>query len=312
MDPNSKFQTGLPALRLSLRQHARLQAGVERSLAGLEYTLSQCRVLVELLMFPGLTHKQVAISLGAPASQVSRAVKPLLKADLICSEPARKSNQVRLSLTGRGHLVAREIDRMMDAALNEEFKQLSEDEQSNMFIRWNETDPGSEWVNDRSELGLRPLVMSNLGWILKELEPIARRLPYKDRFLVDVADQVVRYMRQPTYDLSPLLAVAHSGPVPFGVCLLRHDPDDVQARIELLYVSPAVRRQGVATKLVRQAIAEAKNLAMTRVTVTTRDERTGLEPFLRALGFKRAAETREVVKHGIPESRRDHWFDLGL
>ena len=86
----TKHVTGLPALRLSMRQHARLQAAAKRSLAGAKYKATGSRLLTELLAFPRQTHSELGNALGWPTSQVSRVAKPLESDGLIRSEPAKK------------------------------------------------------------------------------------------------------------------------------------------------------------------------------------------------------------------------------
>lgn len=247
----TKTETGLAALRLSVRQHARLQSAIERSLAGAKYKATGSRLLSELLVHPGQTHSQLGEVLGWPTSQVSRAAKPLERDGLVRSEPAKKRNQRLLMLTDRGLEFAKEVDQAIDIALHDEFKRLDEAEQSNMSMRWDVAAADSNWLEDKSAVTLRPLELYDLSWLIAEMESAAHRLPYKEEYLLDVLKLVASYMGQPKHGFPLPLAIAHNGPRRLGICLMRHDPDDSQARLELLYVVHAARREGIARKLVK-------------------------------------------------------------
>jgi len=295
-----------------VRQHARLQSAIERSLAGTKYKATGSRILAELLVRPGQTHSQLGEVLGMPQSQVSRATGPMESDGLLKTEPAKKRNQRLLMLSDRGVSVAKEIDAAIDVALENEFKRLTEAEQSNMFIRWDRSGADPNWLNDKSAVKLRPLELTDLNWLLVEMEDAAHKLPYKEEFLLDVLELVVSYMKQPDHGRPPPLAVAHNGPRRLGVCLMRHDPGDAQARIELLHVEPDARRQGIATMLVKKAIDEVTEMTFTRVTVAADERWSGLDLFLRASDFTRSRETREVMQHMFLEQHRDYAFEIGL
>ncbi|MEM7701511.1 MAG: GNAT family N-acetyltransferase [Pseudomonadota bacterium] len=308
---DTKNVTGLAALRLSMRQHARLQAAAERSFAGSKYKATGSRLLSELLAFPRQTHSDLGKALGWPTSQVSRVAKPLEIDGLIKSEPAKKRNQKLLSLTESGVLVAKEIDELIDLAVNDEFKRLDEVEHTNLFLNWDVSTADADWLDTKSTVKLRPFELDDLSWLLNEMEDAAWQRPYKEQLPLDILDLVASYMKQPWYERHPLLGVAHNGPTRLGVCLMRHDGDDVRARIELLYVKPSVRRMGIATMLVQQAISAATEMTYTRVSVQADEKWSGLDLFLRGQGFTRSRETKPVTVHNFQEQHRYYSFEIG-
>lgn len=88
-----------------------------------------------------------------------------------------------------------------------------------------------------------------------------------------------------TRDAIPLTFVAVAGHIPVGCASLIHH--DLTTRMELspwlasVYVAPEYRRQGIGSRLVRQATEKARELRVERLYLITPDQ----ESFYRRLGW---------------------------
>ncbi len=306
-----EFSKSSVAMRLTLRFHSRLMASIDRELAGSQTTLTERRILLELMLFPQQTHRALATSLGMTPSQVSRGVKGLLENEMIISEPATHRKQIFLMLSPAGQKLAEELDGQFDIALTNQYHKLDEEGQHNMLSTTVRAEPNPLWVQRHEQVKLEPMTPKDAAWLFSRLIDTMHDIIARDSYAADLAAIVSSYLKQPTYDL-PLRSVAYQGPVRLGACLMRHDADDIHSRIALIFVSPEARRKGVGTQLLGQSLKEAKLLTMSRVTAEIPEHQTDVDALLRKSGFTRLRTSKERFLYGISKKVRNYEYDVGL
>lgn len=302
---NSTRLSNVRAWRMFMRTFGRLKAVADRALSKTDLKPTQSNILIELNLYPKQTHRQLANSLGMQPGQVSKAVQSLMREELVLREPTRLKNQVSLSLSQAGRIEAEKLDRLVDQAIDKEHADLPPLEQENLARYWVAPEGAAPGTSDAMEIKLRAMKADDVGWLIAQLTDDMPAVPWRERYVAEVASNISRFLTQPTFDRT-FLSIACLGTQRAGACLLMIDPDALDARIELLFVARQTRRLGIASQLVEKALKLAKELGYYGVTFSSLEGRRDLDLFLRSCGFKRSQETFVRRDFGRSETMRSY------
>ncbi|MBB5178823.1 DNA-binding MarR family transcriptional regulator [Planomicrobium koreense] len=100
----------------------------------LDITMVQSQILYEISKRSNAPMQEVADALGTDISTFSRQIQNMIKLDLIKKSPSEADKRIYLlSLTEQGNKVAQEIQREMEAHLDEIFSHMNEFEKETVL-----------------------------------------------------------------------------------------------------------------------------------------------------------------------------------
>ncbi|MFZ4125598.1 MAG: bifunctional helix-turn-helix transcriptional regulator/GNAT family N-acetyltransferase [Rickettsiales bacterium] len=268
------------------------------------YSLPELHVLHALAQTPHITAKELTVMLDMDAGYLSRILTRLLKRKLIIRTPSTKDKrQLHLTLSTAGAQRFSEIEAFANAHISEQISGLVPVKRERMvqsmqtILQTIQEDPAAPII-------FRQLKLGDAGWIVhRHGALIAPEFGWDTRFEAlcarIMADFIDQY--QPAWERS--FVVERNGDILGSLFLVRQDPET--AKLRLLYVEPAARGLGLATKLLEKAIQFARSKHYKRVTLFTTSNNLAARRLYDAMGFKIVKE--EVQDFCGTPLTEEHW-----
>jgi len=232
---------------------------------GSEFSLTESRLLYELLRQPGLTAAALRKMLELDAGYISRLLASLAKRDLIAQGPSpRDAREKLLTLTKAGLAVARRLDEQSAEAIQQLLEPLDAVRRTTLLDSLNAV---QEIL--RSSAGVVKIIRASL----KELDDVRLLLgEYYD--LVDVVQRdTPDGLRKLLGDEGGGFWIAFVGDVPAACVMLRPLPLVAgAAECKRLYVRPEFRGKGLAKALLDTLEEYAAGLGLNWVYLDSKDD----------------------------------------
>ncbi|MBN8543929.1 MAG: bifunctional helix-turn-helix transcriptional regulator/GNAT family N-acetyltransferase [Alphaproteobacteria bacterium] len=268
------------------------------------YSLPELHILHAIAQKPDITAKELTVLLDMDAGYLSRILTRLVKRKLVTRTPSvMDKRQLHLKLTPTGLQRFNEVEAFANHYVSEQLASLVPAKRDTM-VKSMQTILNTINEDPSAPIIFRQLKLGDAGWIVhRHGALIAPEFGWDTRFealcariLADFIDQY-----QPAWERS--YVVERNGDILGSLFLVRHDAET--AKLRLLYVEPAARGMGLATKLLEKAIQFARSKHYKRVTLFTTSNNLAARRLYDAVGFKIVKE--EVQDFcGMPLTE-EHW-----
>ena len=318
--PRTTFGSNMDGLKLSLRLHARILAGVERRLSQAAVNPTQRRILLELLLNPKRVDAQIALALGLERSQLSRSINPMIETGLIAFEPsANHARQRQQFLTDAGTALAVQLNAQLEQAIDAEFAALDVDDQQLLLMAAVSTvrdAVGKRFGEVRHDdfdttVRLREPKTSDWSWMFKQVEELKQRYGWLDDYDAYITRELRGFLTT-GHSEWPSGGVAERHYRPIGMCLPVIHPNGLECHIGWFYVEPSARKRGVGTRLFEACRTWASNVTLSRMYAEATERQRDLDRFYRKHGFVRKRQATNELRFGIEEQFRKYRIDLGI
>jgi DNA-binding MarR family transcriptional regulator/N-acetylglutamate synthase-like GNAT family acetyltransferase len=318
--PRTIFGSNMDGIKLSLRLHARILAGVERRLSASSVNPTQRRILLELLLFPKQVDAEIALALGLERSQLSRSINPMIERGLIAFEPsANHARQRQQFLTDAGLALAAQLTAQSEQAIDAEFAALEGNDQQLLLTAAISTVrdmAGKRFGQLRQDdfdttVRLREPKTSDWSWMFKQVEALKQRYGWLDDYDAYVARELRGFLTTGHSDWpSGWVAERHYNPI--GMCLPIIHPNGLECRIGWMFVEPSARKRGIGTRLFEACRIWASNVTLSRMHAEATERQRDLDRFYRRHGMIRSRRSSTELRFGIEEQCRRYRLDLGV
>jgi DNA-binding MarR family transcriptional regulator/GNAT superfamily N-acetyltransferase len=274
------------AVRAFNRFYTRKLGVLDQHLVKSPFSLSEARVLYELAHREDLAAKEIGIELGLDPGYLSRIIQNFDENGLITRKPLPADRrQYRLSLTAKGRQAFAKLDRS------------SHDEIAGMLA----TLPRGDGPRLTAAMGLIERLLGNpsaaprpatlrdprpgdMGWVVQSHGALyASEYGFDSSFEALVAEIAAKFLT--SFDASRERCwIAEIDGAAVGSVFLVKDTDDV-AKLRLLLVDPAGRRQGLGQRLVAECISFAKACGYRKITLWTQSILVAARKIYQHAGF---------------------------
>ena len=258
------------AARAFNRFYTRKLGVLDQQLLKSPYSLSEARVMYELAHRGELAAKEIGAELGLDPGYLSRIMQKFDEDGLITRTPlASDRRQHQLSLTAKGRQAFARLDRSSHEDVAAMLTALSQGERR----RLTEAMATIEGLLGPARVSAPPAILrdpwpGDMGWVVQSHGALyASEYGFDSTFEGLVADIAAKFLA--SFDASRERCwIADIGGNPIGSVFLVRGSDDV-AKLRLLLVEPAGRKQGLGQRLVAECIAFARACGYRRITLWT-------------------------------------------
>jgi DNA-binding MarR family transcriptional regulator/GNAT superfamily N-acetyltransferase len=271
------------AVRRFNRLYTARIGALQKSHLGSGFSLTEARILFELLQRPDMTATEICEALGLDQGYVSRILARFEKKGLILRHASASDGRVQtIALTKAGQKVYASLDSKAHAAIAELIRHKPEDQQRALVAaaRTFERVLGEE--NETAPVVIRPPKPGDLGWVVyRHGVEISREFGWDIRFEAKVAEILGRFGHNPGREQG---WIAERDGEFLGSVFVMPD-DDKTARLRVLYVEPKTRGLGLGRQLVELCIAFARQAGYRRMVLWTHDFQKSARRIYQAAGF---------------------------
>lgn len=280
-----KESAQIASIRHFNRRYARHVGVVDGKSLPKGYNLAELHVLHAIAHKPNITAKELAATLHLDHGYLSRLLNSLVKRRLITrTQSLKDKRQLHLELTANGTKRFQEIESFANEYVGQSIQNLTPFKRDAMIrsmdtiLRTLDEDPSAPLV-------FRQLKLGDAGWIAhRHGAMIAPEFGWDERFEAlcsrILADFIDNY--QPAWERS--FIAERNGDILGSIFLTKYDEE--VAKLRLLYVEPAARGLGLATKLLEKAISFARSKHYKRVALFTTSNNIGARRIYSKLGFR--------------------------
>lgn len=267
------------------------------------YSLPELRILHELGYHPGITATVLAERLSMDHGFLSRKLKELEAKDLVKrTQSTVDKRQFSLTLTDRGQSELPKLE--ADASAHVEHmlapvapeKRMTLVESMGVVQRLLSQEP--------SPVVFRQLANGDAGWIIhRHGAVIAKEFGWNMEFEALCSQIMADFIRnyQPEWERSWI--VERDGVILGSLFLVRQDAET--AKLRLLYIEPAARGMGLATKLLEKSFQFARGKGYRKVTLFTTSSNVAARRIYQKLGMTLARE--EPLDFAGESLNGEHW-----
>jgi DNA-binding MarR family transcriptional regulator/GNAT superfamily N-acetyltransferase len=254
------------------------------------FSLTEARVLYELVHRGQATASEIAATLGLDAGYMSRMVRGFRTRGLIATERSKAdARHILLTLTERGRKAFAPLDVFSNHQVAGMLEALPTVEQTRLVTAMTTVE---RLLSDTAEPGvpyiLRPPQPGDLGWIVSRHGTLyAQEYGWDQRLEALCAEIVASFVRN--FDEKRercWIAERHGENV--GTVMVVKDTQKV-ARLRLLLVEPQARGLGIGARLVEECIRFARQAGYRKMTLWTHSVLTAARHIYQQAGFQLVA-----------------------
>ncbi len=275
----------ISALRAFNRFYTSKLGFLDQQLLKSPFSLSEARVLYELATCEDASAKEIGIELGLDPGYLSRMVQKFDEDGLITREPLPADRrQYRLSLTAKGRQAFAKLDRSSHDAVAGMLAALSGGDRKRLIGAMAAIERLLGSSAAAATASLREPAPGDMGWVVQSHGAIyASEYGFDATFEALVAEIAAKFLG--SFDASRERCwIAELDGAPVGSVFLVRQSDDV-AKLRLLLVDPAGRRQGLGQRLVAECIAFAKLCGYRKITLWTQSILVAARKIYQDAGF---------------------------
>lgn len=286
------------------------QAGLlDEHLLKSQFSLTEVRVLYELMHGERLTAAELGRGLGLDPGYLSRIVGKFSKGGFLKRRPSKSdARQSLLELTPAGRRAFAPLDRASDRAVADLLSGLSEPDRQALLA-------GMKRIrrvlgDDTADVPvlLRPHQPGDLGWVTHR-----QALLYHREYGWDETYEalVARILSEFVQNFDPKRErswIAERGGEIVGSVFVMKKSEEV-AQLRLLYVEPSARSHGIGRRLVDECIRFAYATSYERMVLWTNDVLVSARRIYEAAGFRLV---EEEAHHSFGKDLVGQTFELGL
>ncbi|MES2984483.1 MAG: bifunctional helix-turn-helix transcriptional regulator/GNAT family N-acetyltransferase [Pseudomonadota bacterium] len=253
------------------------------------YNLPECRILHELARRPGITASMLAQELSMDMGYLSRLIAGLARKRMVKrTRSAADKRQLHLSLSAHGLKQLPTLEDKVNRHIGGLVAPMSPAKRHQLVAAMDRVQSILDGT-PAAPVIFRQLRSGDAGWIIHRHGAVmAPEFGWDERFEAFVAhimaDFVEKY--QPEWERSWI--VEQDGQILGSLFLIR--ADETTAKLRLLYVEPAARGMGLATKLLEKSIQFARSKGYARITLFTTASNTSARRIYQKLGMELAHE----------------------
>ncbi|TPJ39057.1 MarR family transcriptional regulator [Mesorhizobium sp. B2-5-13] len=269
--------------RFYTRQIGLLDEGLLKS----AFSLTEARVLYELMHRDGLTATDLGRDLGLDAGYVSRLLKKFERLHLISRVTlVSDARQSSIALTPAGRNAFAPLNKDSHDQVAALLDRLPASEQDRLV---NSMRTVQRLLDDSGEPKipylLRPLQVGDIGWIIRRQGMLyAQDYGWDETYEALVAEILANFVKSfdPKWERGWI--AEREGEVVGSIFVVRKS--DQVAKLRLLYVEPSARGLGIGKRLVDECIGFARARGYKTLTLWTNDILTAARHIYQAAGFK--------------------------
>ena len=260
-----------------------LQNGFARS----AFTLTQARVLYELIRRDRPTATEIRSELGLDAGYLSRILRGFRARGLITTERSPgDGRQILLTLTPRGRKAFAPLEAYANEEVGKMLRPLPAPDQARLVAALGTAQALLDGKPEpAAPYRLRPHRAGDMGWIVARHGVLyAEEYGWDQRLEACVAEIAAAFLR----DFDPRRErcwIAERDGENFGSVMLVKESDRV-ARLRLLLVEPQARGLGIGNRLVEECVRFARESGYRKITLWTHSVLTTARRIYERAGFK--------------------------
>lgn len=253
-------------------------------------SLTEGRVLLELLAQDQLTSRQLIERLGLDAGYLSRMVSGFEKKRWVGKQASLRDRRATLlTLTSRGRAIARDVETALLAQASRMLATLTPGQQQEMAEAMGRIAKLLSGEASKSPLLVRPLKLGDAGWIIhRHAALIAVENGWDEKFEALTAQILADFIRNYDRSMERSWIAERDGQILGSLFLVRQD--DETAKLRLLYVEAAARGTGLATRLLERAIRFAQERGYKKLQLFTTSKNEAARRIYQRLHFARISE----------------------
>jgi DNA-binding MarR family transcriptional regulator/N-acetylglutamate synthase-like GNAT family acetyltransferase len=258
-----------------------LQEGWGRS----PFSLTEARVLYELLHRDQATASEIGNELGLDAGYLSRILRGFAARGLIAKARSRADGrQIHLTVTPRGRKTFAPLEAYSDAEVGKMLDPLAPPEQVRLVAAMQTVEQLLAGERSTGYL-LRPHRPGDMGWIVSRHGAIyAEEYGWDQRLEALVAEVVAAFLRNFNPERERCWIAERDGEN-LGSVMLVKDTARV-ARLRMLLVEPQARGLGIGARLVEECIRFARQAGYRKITLWTHSVLTAARHVYQRAGFQ--------------------------
>jgi DNA-binding MarR family transcriptional regulator/GNAT superfamily N-acetyltransferase len=255
------------------------------------FSLTQARVLYEIIHRNKSTASEIAKELGLDAGYLSRLLRGFEVRGLIVRQTSdTDGRQSLVSMTPRGRKAFAPLEERSSVEVDALLKNLSSDEQRRLFDAMRAIEGVlSAGEQPKVPYVLRPPRPGDMGWIVARHGALyAQEYGWDDKLEALTAEIVAAFIRNYDPKLERGWIAERAGENVGCVLLVKASPR--VARLRLLLVEPSARGLGIGARLVEECLLFARNAGYRKVTLWTHSVLTAARRVYENAGFKLVAK----------------------
>ncbi|MFF1375962.1 GNAT family N-acetyltransferase [Streptomyces sp. NPDC058308] len=260
------------------------------------YTLTESRVLYELVRVPHADAADLRAELDMDAGYLSRMLAKFERAGLVEREPsADDSRRQRVTLTAQGHGAAKLLDERSHAAVGSLLADVSATDRARLgtalrTVQEILTPASGRRPRARDAALLRPPGAGDLGWMVQRNAALcAAEFGWGTAYEALVARIVAEYAQDHDPSLERVWIAELDGR-PVGCVMCVRDAAPRTARLRMLIVEPEARGHGIGDQLVTACVEFAREARYRELVLWTVDVLKSARGLYRRHGFTLVAE----------------------
>ncbi len=268
---------------------------LDRHLPASDLSLPEARVLYELATAggEGRTAADVGRALSMDKAHLSRIVARFRARGLVRGRASpRHGRHVLLSLSEAGRRAFAQLEAGTRAQMDALLSPLDQARRQRLAAAMQDirlTLTGEQ--TDEGRVRLRAPEPGDLGWIIhRQAVLYNREYGWDWTYEGLIAEILGKFVAERDPEREGAWIAELRGVIVGSVFLVRSD-DPTVAKLRLLYVEPAARRQGVGRLLVDACVARARAVGYRRLTLWTNDVLTAARRIYEAAGFRLESES---------------------
>jgi DNA-binding MarR family transcriptional regulator/N-acetylglutamate synthase-like GNAT family acetyltransferase len=258
-----------------------LQEGWGRS----PFSLTEARVLYELLHRDQATASEIGNELGLDAGYLSRILRGFAARGLIAKARSRADGrQIHLTVTPRGRKAFAPLEAHSDTEVGKMLAPLAPPEQVRLIAAM-QTVEQLLAAERRTAYLLRPHRPGDMGWIVSRHGAIyAEEFGWDQRLEALVAEVVAAFLRNFDPERERCWIAERDGENLGSVMLVKETAR--VARLRMLLVEPQARGLGIGARLVEECIRFARQAGYQKITLWTHSVLTAARHVYQRAGFQ--------------------------
>lgn len=308
---DTPIKAHVEAVRRFSRFYTKQVGPLNEGLLESAYSLTEVRVLYELVREDARNASEVAAALGVDPGYLSRILKRLKKRGVVSTERSKDDRRrILLAATPAGRRLFKALDKISSRQIQAMLAGLSPADQAQAVdaMRSIETLFGPPPPNESSPLRLRPPGPGDMGWVVQRHGELYTELRGWDAtFEALVADIASKFVRNfdPAKERGWIAEI--DGARLGSIFLTRHSKTVGQLR--MLIVEPAARGRGIGARLVGECVSHARHVGYKKMGLYTSKGLDSARRLYEAEGFQLVKEETEQV---WGKTHMAQWWELQL
>jgi DNA-binding MarR family transcriptional regulator/GNAT superfamily N-acetyltransferase len=276
----------IAAIRQFNRFYTQRIGVLQNGFADSPFSLTQARVLYEILHREQPTASEIGAELGLDAGYLSRMLRDFARRGLVTKERSRvDGRQVHLTITPRGRKAFAPLEAHSQTEVATMLRSLSTEDQTRLVAAMQTVRKLLIGAPKGGGYVLRPHQPGDMGWIVSRHGTLyAEEQGWDHRLEAVAADIVATFLRRFDPERERCWIAERDGER-LGCVMLVRETARV-ARLRLLLVEPSARGLGIGKRLVDECVAFARAAGYRKITLWTHTVLAAARRIYQDAGFR--------------------------